>query len=81
MAYTPELSQQNSSTLRRIAWALGVPMTTALEKVFEEVVQHIDKPKVCEACRDKTQCSTCVFGPVSTKTETITTGCTPIPGR
>ncbi len=35
MAYTPELSLESSRTLRRIAWALGVPMTQAIERVFE----------------------------------------------
>jgi recombinational DNA repair protein RecR len=81
MAYTPELSQANSSTLRRIAWALGMPMTQAMEKVFEEVVQHIDRHKVCTACKDKTQCAICAFGSASTKTETKAAGCTPIPDR
>lgn len=35
MAYTPELSMNSSSTLRRISWALGVPMTKGIEFVFE----------------------------------------------
>jgi len=47
MAYTPELSYEDSCTLRRIAWALG---GTAL-----------DSTKVCAACRDKTKCDVCVF--------------------
>ncbi len=32
MAYTPELSQKSSCTLRRISWALNIPMT----KQFKE---------------------------------------------
>lgn len=67
MAYTPELSQQDSATLRRIAWALGMPMTMAMEQVMEEAARRIDPRKVCEACKDKTQCSTCVFGPDTPK--------------
>lgn len=61
MAYTPELSQKHSCTLRRIAWTLGMPMTEAIEEVFDYVGKVIDKAKVCEACRDKTRCSSCVF--------------------
>jgi hypothetical protein len=35
MAYTPELSLESSRTLRRISWAMGVPMTQGIEFVFE----------------------------------------------
>ena len=61
MAYTPELSQKHSCTLRRIAWALGMPMTKAIEIVFDYLARTLDSNKVCEACRDRTRCSDCVF--------------------
>ena len=61
MAYTPQLSYQDSCTLRRIAWALKTPMTKAVGMVFEHLVGTIDAGKVCEECRDKTRCSDCVF--------------------
>ncbi len=61
MAYTPELSGKSSCTLRRIAWALGVPMTRAIEEVFDYLPSILDCKKVCELCRDKTRCSECVF--------------------
>ena len=61
MAYTPELSQRSSCTLRRIAWALGIPMTKAIERVFEHIPDIVDKRKVCEGCRDKTRCQDCAF--------------------
>ena len=61
MAYTPELSQKHSCTLRRIAWALDMPMTKAIEAVFDYLSRILDSSKVCEACRDKTRCSDCVF--------------------
>ena len=61
MAYTPELSMQSSRTLRRIAWALGLPMTEAIERVFKHVPGILDKEKVCKACKDKTGCSECEF--------------------
>jgi hypothetical protein len=62
MAYTPKLSYRSSDTLRRLAWALGVPMTVAIEMVFEHVPTIVDKSKVCDACRDKTRCNNCAFG-------------------
>ena len=61
MAYTPELSQRHSGTLRRIAWALKVPMTETIEAVFDYVGKAIDSKKVCGACRDKNFCKQCVF--------------------
>ncbi|MBW2173225.1 MAG: hypothetical protein JRF64_00990 [Deltaproteobacteria bacterium] len=61
MAYTPELSLKYSRTLRRIAWALEMPMTQAIETVFDQVVTVTDPKKVCEACKDKSLCSECVF--------------------
>ena len=61
MAYTPELSQKHSSTLRRIAWSLELPMTEAIEHVFDYVSQVMDSKIICEACRDRTRCETCVF--------------------
>jgi len=53
MAYTPELSFKSSCTLRRISWALGMPMTKAMEKVFEYLPDILDSQKVCRACRDE----------------------------
>ena len=61
MAYTPELSQKHSCTLRRIAWALDTPMTKAIEEVFDYLGRTLDNSKVCEACRDNTRCGDCVF--------------------
>ncbi len=61
MAYTPELSMGASCTLRRIAWALDLPMTQAIERVFEYLPKILDKKKVCEGCRDKSKCNECVF--------------------
>lgn len=61
MAYTPELSLESSRTLRRIAWALGVPMTQAIERVFEYMPRILDQKKVCSACKDKSKCRECMF--------------------
>jgi len=61
MAYTPELSMKSSCTLRRLAWALDMPMTKAMEKVFEYLPEILDSEKVCRACRDRSKCSDCQF--------------------
>jgi len=62
MAYTPELSRKSSCTLRRISWALGVPMTKGIEFVFEYLPRILDRQKVCMGCRDKSKCAGCAFG-------------------
>jgi len=61
VAYTPELSYRSSCTLRRIAWALDIPMTVAIELVFEAMPRMLDRKKVCVGCRDKTKCQECAF--------------------
>jgi hypothetical protein len=61
MAYTPELSYESSCTLRRLAWAMGMPMTKAIEEVFSYLPKIVDKKKVCEGCRDKRKCQECAF--------------------
>ena len=61
MAYTPELSYVSSCILRRIAWALGLPMTEAIDRVFDHIPEIVDREKVCEGCRDKTRCDDCAF--------------------
>jgi hypothetical protein len=61
MAYTPELSDEASCTLRRIAWGLRVPMTVTLDIIMRIMPLIIDKEKVCEGCQDKTKCDDCSF--------------------
>ncbi len=61
MAYTPELNQEFSGALRRIAWAINLPMTTALEEVIFQVAKEVDRELVCKACRDNSFCGRCLF--------------------
>ncbi len=61
MAYTPELSQEHSSTLRRLAWSMDMPMTRALAEIFTWLPEKMDVDKVCSKCRDKTGCQECAF--------------------
>jgi len=61
MAYTPELNNFYSSTLRRIAWALDTTMTDAIRRIIDHVVGQVNKELICEKCRDKTRCEFCAF--------------------
>jgi len=62
MAYTPELDQVHSGILRRIAWALSVPMTTAIQTVIRTAANTIVSPeKACSACKDNSFCDRCPF--------------------
>ena len=61
MAYTPELSSDYSGTLRRIAWAINLPMTTTLEEIIFQIAREVDHGLVCEACKDKSFCDRCLF--------------------
>ena len=71
MAYTPELSMKSSSTLRRISWALGVPMTEGIEFVFDYLPKILDRGLVCKGCRDMSKCAECAFNQHNTNKEVI----------
>ena len=61
MAYTPELSQEYSATLRRLAWALDMPMTKAINALIDHCAQTVENVRICKKCKDQTACKTCVF--------------------
>ena len=61
LAYTPKLSDYHSGTLRRIAWALGKPMTKTLQTLFDNLDLIIEPSKVCEKCKDRSLCDACYF--------------------
>jgi len=66
MAYTPELSYENSCNLRRLAWFLRKPMTSTLEtliKLLSVRMAEINPGEVCATCKDKSKCQTCAFNP------------------
>ncbi len=48
MAYTPELSLNSSRTLRRIAWAMNIPMAQAIERVFSSWPQVWGERQRCQ---------------------------------
>lgn len=57
MAYTPELSRAASAILRRIAWAVNMPMTQTINRIFEELPKILNKNEICECCKDNTACN------------------------
>ena len=61
MAYTPELNESSSATLRRIAWSLGQPMTRTLNAIFIQLPAMIGKEEVCKSCKDRSACHICGF--------------------
>jgi recombinational DNA repair protein RecR len=61
MAYTPQLNDAASATLRRIAWALGQPMTRTMSAIFIKLPNLMDRKKVCDSCRDPSACNICGF--------------------
>jgi hypothetical protein len=61
MTYSPDLSYQSSCTLRRIAWALEIPMTQTLEELIQYITKIIDSDFVCKNCLDKSKCKHCGF--------------------
>ena len=61
MAYTPELCREHSATLRRLAWALGMPMTKTLALIMNYVGGIADSQRICRSCRDETHCGECTF--------------------
>ena len=66
MAYTPELSQVGSATLRRLAWYMGKPMTKSLETLIGLMaikMAEVKPGEVCSKCRDNNICEICPFKP------------------
>ena len=61
MAYSLELSDENSCVLRRIAWSLKEPMTFAINWSIEELAKHLDSDEICYSCKDPSKCSICLF--------------------
>ncbi len=50
MAYTPELSQLGSATLRRLAWYMGKPMNKSLEMLIGIMAIKMAEVKPGEVC-------------------------------
>jgi hypothetical protein len=61
LSYTPKFSARSSAAVRRLAWAMGKPMTHIVDRMVRLLPSIVDPAKVCLACQDSTGCKTCVF--------------------
>ncbi len=59
--YTPQFSELASVSIRRFAWSLKMPMTTAIDYVVKNLPFYTDTVQVCLSCKDKTRCKVCAF--------------------
>ena len=59
--YSPQFSALAAVSVRRYAWALGVPMTEAVDHLVQLLPSLVDSKKICLACKDKSKCSVCGF--------------------
>ena len=59
--YSPQFSALASVSIRRFAWAVGLPMTTAVNLMVKLLPTIIDPSKVCLSCQDNGKCKGCIF--------------------
>jgi hypothetical protein len=64
--YTPQFSEMASVTVRRLAWALNIPMTKAVDFIINELSLIISSSIVCPKCKDNTKCQFCAFSKQAT---------------
>jgi hypothetical protein len=67
--YTPKMSFETSEIIRRLAWSLNLPMTKALERLVNALAVITNRTKICNACKDKSNCKGCIFSRQFTKEE------------
>jgi hypothetical protein len=67
--YTPQLSDFSVISLRRLAWAMGVPMGAAFNRIVRLMPAMVDSSLVCLRCKDKSKCFSCVFKTTVSETE------------
>jgi hypothetical protein len=59
--YTPQFSNRATVTVRRLAWALGVSMPKAVDKIVNELPSVFSPSVIYPQCRDNTKCKFCAF--------------------
>ena len=68
--YTPQFSETASVTVRRLTWAMGIPMTKAVELIINELSLIFSSSVICPKCQDSTKCQTCAFNNQATAVKT-----------
>jgi hypothetical protein len=59
--YTPQFSEMATVTVRRLAWALNIPMTKTVDIIFKELGLIFPSSEICPKCKDGTKCHACAF--------------------
>ena len=54
--YSPQFSELAAVSVRRLAWAIGVPMPDAVDFMVKLIPSIVEPTKVCFACQDKARC-------------------------
>jgi hypothetical protein len=63
--YSPKFSELAAVAVRRLAWAMKANMRQAVDAIIVCLPRNINAEKVCEACKDKTKCTVCIFKAVA----------------
>ena len=50
--YTPQINSDSAFLLRRVAWAAEKPMTSTLDECIRNLVNLVDRSRLCGACKD-----------------------------
>ena len=70
--YSPQFSELAAVSVRRLAWAYNMPMTSTIDLIVRLIPSIVDSGKVCIACKDNTKCKNCGFrNPLSPQTQTV----------
>jgi hypothetical protein len=59
--YSPPFSALAAVSVRRLAWAMGKPMSAAVDLMVSLLPSTVDTSKICLSCRDNTKCQGCTF--------------------
>lgn len=59
--YSPQFSEMACVSVRRLAWALNVSMTKAVDIIVKELSSAFSSSVVCPQCKDKSKCKVCSF--------------------
>ena len=69
--YSPQFSELAAVSVRRLAWAMDMPMTSTIDLMVRLIPSVVDAGKVCLACKDRSKCQNCGFRNPSTPQEAI----------
>jgi hypothetical protein len=59
--YSPQFSRFATVSVRRLAWALGLNMPKAVDRIVALLPTLVSPAVVCAACKDNSKCNACAF--------------------